>query len=678
MKRRCLAPLLMNWRIGWLEKRSAAYACCFYGKEGKFVPQFAPFNPIFGLSTAACYSLGYRCYFCSLNGADQACNGRDRLVLTHKNVLFTLMSCSSDIMRLSFFIWCAKQPGYSHDRSAVDCMVSVVERLIKRSGNVRGIIGELEAVGCPKKPRNFLLLLRVFWAGGSYQFAYEAVEEMVRLGYTVSTFTHNVIIDVLFKIGRPDMALKALEDVRTPNFLTFNITLQHLSKMRDMFNIKRVFSIMLCKGYYPNENTFGMVVDCFCKAGQLRQAFQVLSFIVVLGMKVSVPVWSMLIDGFARTERISEAHCLLDKMVKTDTPPNVVTYTSLIKGSLRSRNIGDALQILSGLERSGCKPDLVLCNVLVDCFSKIGFYDDAFSVYDGLSEQTLQPDSYTFTSVMSAICKSRRFALAPQLLEGCKMKADLAVCNSILSYYTKAGCPSSTVRFYLDMIYMNYTPDDFTLLGLLNGLCKAGRVDDAVSVYQGILTNRSDLAPHIHCVVIDGLFKAGNSARAMKLLNRLVEHNYPVDDISYTVAIRGLFRARRASDAFILFNQMKEAGLHPNAHTYSVMLYAFCKSRDVKSVRQILHDMAEARVVLGFRTSMMLIRFAVSDSVSDLLYEMCSLGLLHEKAMQMIMSMDFACSGGAERGGQNLTSNDDTHNPSADTCIVHDLSAAVG
>lgn len=60
----------------------------------------------------------------------------------------TLLNCPSDLIALSFFIWCAKQRDYFHDVQSFDHMISVVTRLTGRFETVRGIVGELARVGC--------------------------------------------------------------------------------------------------------------------------------------------------------------------------------------------------------------------------------------------------------------------------------------------------------------------------------------------------------------------------------------------------------------------------------------------------------------------------------------------------------------------------------------------------
>ncbi|KAK9280577.1 hypothetical protein L1049_014271 [Liquidambar formosana] len=269
---------------------------------------------------------------------------------------------------------------------------------------------------------------------------------------------------------------------------------------------------------------------------------------------------------------------------------------------MESQNVGSAFNILSTMESEGCAPDLVLYNVLIDCLAKIGRYNDALDIFVGLPKRKLEPDSYTLTSILSAICMSQKFSLLPMLVSGRVIQADLVACNSLLSYFCKAGFPSHVVEFYSDMIERGFTPDGYSFVGLLRGLCGAGKVEEAINVYHGIVMNHPVLDAHIHTVIMHGLIKVGYFHRAIRLFRKAVVEKYPLDVVSYTVAICGLLKGGRTKEASTLYGQMKEVGIDPNAHTYKVMLFGFCKDRVANMVKQMLQEMIDARIELDFNT----------------------------------------------------------------------------
>ncbi|XP_052181403.1 putative pentatricopeptide repeat-containing protein At1g16830 [Diospyros lotus] len=449
-------------------------------------------------------------------------------------------------------------------------------------------------------------------------------------------------------------------------------------RLRDVINIQLVLRKMLRKGYYLNAKTFSVVFSCFCKSGRLAEALQLLGLMISLGIPTTVGVWSILIDGFCRSGKLVFAAYLLEKMVETGCSPNVVTCTSLIKGFMESHMPERAIHILRAMESKGCSPDLVLCNVLIDCFSKMGMHDEALDLFCSLPDRELIPDSYTLCSIISALCLSRQFTLLPILIGGgFPIQADLVLCNSLLSFFCRAGYPPGAIEFYNDMIDRGFLPDGYSYSGLLSGLCGTGRIGEAVNVYHAIVTNRLCLDPHLHTVIIDGLINYGKFHRAIQLFRKAVLEKYPLDVVSYTVAIRAFFRGGRTVEACSLYNQMKEIGVPPNAHTYNVMLFGFSRERDIRMIREILKDMAEAGFELDISRFHMiknlLMKSCYSHSAFDLFFDMCTSELITDKAMGALLLKGHAL-------GLNIDGNV-VNIPEVDTSDSDDISnvaAAVG
>ncbi|XP_015062000.1 putative pentatricopeptide repeat-containing protein At1g16830 [Solanum pennellii] len=559
-----------------------------------------------------------------------------RIILTPTIVRTTISNCRSDILAFSFFLWCARQPNYFHDRGTLTLIVSIVSRLMKRCRTVKGIIKGLEEVGCVIKPQTLLFLLRIYWFGGMYDRVFEAFEEILRYGYTPNTFSRNIVMDVLFKIERVEVALRVLKETEVPNFLSYSIAVCNLCKLNDLVNLQDVLTVMLRKRYYPNEETFFVILHCYCKGGCIAEAIQILGLMIVLGVPICERIWSILIDVHCKAGNMDAASHLLKKMVESGYSPNVVTCTSLIKGFFESQMPSKAFGILDTMESKGCSPDLVLCNVLIHCLSKMGRYEDAINAFFHLREQRLTPDSYTLCSLITTVCLSKQFVELPLLITGFKIQPDLVACNSFLSYFCKAGYPAGAIEFYNDMIDRGFVADKYTFAGLLTGLCRSGRIGEAVKVYHGLVRSHVGLDSHIITVIINGLIKSGKFHKAISLIREAASWKSQLDDVSYTIAISGLLIGGEVREAYALFRQMKEVGLAPSKQTYNLILSDFCKRSDFSMVEEILLEMVNASVEvdhlsLSFMKNL-LYRSRHSASLFTLLTDVSTSGILPREA----------------------------------------------
>ncbi|KAK4773506.1 hypothetical protein SAY87_028525 [Trapa incisa] len=548
-----------------------------------------------------------------------------RFTLSPRAVRSTLSNCPSDLIALRFFLWCAGQKNYCHDRDAFHFMASVLGRLTDRYTTVSGVLSELESVGYVVKAYAFLILMRIYWVGGFYEHVLETFEQMGRFGFFRSTFARNMVMDVLFKIGRADLAIHFLSQMQVPNFLTFNIALCNLSKTNDFVNVRDVLRTMINKGFYPSKQALEMLCHRCCMVGRLLESSQVLCIMITLGTLISLSTWGILIDGYCRSGRFKIAEFLLEKMEQTGCSPNVVTYTTLIKRYLESQLVDEAFRILRIMELKGISPDLVLCNVLIDCLSRNALYGHALNVFLSMSTWKLAPDSYTFSSLLSTMIHAKRFSHLPMLMRGFDVEADLVVCNSLLSYFCKAGFPSLAIDLYKDMVIRGLAVDKYSFVGFLYGLCGARKIDEAINIYHGIVLKYPSLDAHVHTTMVHGLIQVGQYHQAITLFNSAMTKNYELDAVSYTVAIHGLLLDGRSSEASALFHKMKEIGLYPNAHTYNVMLSWFCKEKDVKMVVRLLEEMINGRIPLRHESFVRVINFlsrsSYGKSVSCLLVE---------------------------------------------------------
>lgn len=561
--------------------------------------------------------------------------------LSPQLVLTTLQNCPSDLVALSFFLWCARKQNYFHDKPAFRHMVGVVSNLTHKYGSVRGILEELESIGCETRAQTLLLLMRVYWRAAMHDMVFEAFAAMSGYGYVPNTYVRNIIVDVLFKIGSVDAALRFLEETQAPNFLSFNIAVCNLCRLNEVDKVKGVLRCMLSRGYYMNLETYALVLNCFCKFGRLEEASQLLGMMVVVGAPVSVNVWSILIDGYCKSGWIEVAAYILEKMVAIGCSPNIVTCTSLIKAFLESRMPGKAFEILDTLESKGCFPDLVLCNVLIDCLSKMGCYEGAFEVFSSLRDLRLQPDVYTYSSLVTTICLSRQYVLLPLLTSGLSIEPDLVVSNCLLSYFCKSGYPEGAIEFYDDMIDRGFLPDKYSFAGVLNALCRLGRIHEAVNVYHGIIRSYSGIDAHIHTIVINALAKSGSFDKAMKLFRRAMTEKFPLDAVSYSVAIDGMIRDGRMEEAYCMFSQMKEMKVVPNQHTYNMILSGFCKDGDIHVVKYVLKEMIDAKITMdyhAFKLMKKLICDSPNSDLADLFLELRNLGLLPKEDQELLVN----------------------------------------
>ncbi|KAL6642619.1 hypothetical protein ACP70R_020800 [Stipagrostis hirtigluma subsp. patula] len=553
------------------------------------------------------------------------------LVPTPQLVDAAVARCPSDALALSFFLWCARRPGYFHPPSSFDRLLPAATRLASRLRTAPALLHELQGLGCPIRPHTFLLLLRLYWRGGQFDLVLELFDQMPLWGFRPNAFACNVALDVQLRIGDVEAARRAWDDNPSPNYLTYAIVLTHLCRAGNWSAVRGCFMEMLQRGFLPSADSLTAVFACCSKAGTMPELLQLLSFAHVSGCHLTSAMWTCLIARMCHEGRLEEACRVLEKMVGSGFNPNVVTYTPLVRGFLRAGRNDKVSELLGYMVSAGCGPDLVLYNVLMDCMSKEGRYDDALDIYMHIHSSQIKPDAYTLSTLVRVLQLSQNIGLLPRLILGSDISYDLVACNSVLGSLCKSGFPSEAIQFYIDMIGMGIRPDSYTYIGLLDSLCRLGRVNHAISFYDSIVESHPESNAYVHAAILSGLIRQGQNVTALRILKEAVRKNYAIDAMCYTIVLHGLFRAHLVEEACRLFDQMKLSGMASNTCTYNVMLRGLCRTRDLHAIKQLLTEMELADVEMDSvsfnAVVVLLIKSQRIGAATAMVREMLNLGM---------------------------------------------------
>ncbi|KAM7487053.1 hypothetical protein LguiA_003062 [Lonicera macranthoides] len=137
----------------------------------------------------------------------------------------------------------------------------------------------------------------------------------------------------------------------------------------------------------------------------------------------------------------------------------------------------------------------------------------------------------------------------------------------------------------------------YSYVGLLSGLCGAGRIVEAVNVYHGIVTNHFNLDAYILTVILERLIKSGNFQIAVKLfrkavakkerdikmvkqiLREMIDRGIELDCSTFNM-IMSMFRSRHSHAIHHLFIEFLELGLISNKTLHALLVNGLTNAGD--------------------------------------------------------------------------------------------------
>ncbi|ERM94580.1 putative pentatricopeptide repeat-containing protein At4g17915 [Amborella trichopoda] len=124
------------------------------------------------------------------------------------------------------------------------------------------------------------------------------------------------------------------------------------------------------------------------------------------------------------------------------------------------------------------------------------------------------------------------------------------------------------------MFSRNIAPTLAAYNTIINGLCKAGDIGDALRLFRKLdgLSCRPELIRYN--ILIDGLCKCGKTHEARRVLKELGKMGYTPNGITYRTVITCCFRSGKANLGFELFSEMKHKGynIDGDAFAYCTMI----------------------------------------------------------------------------------------------------------
>ncbi|KAE9615818.1 putative tetratricopeptide-like helical domain-containing protein [Lupinus albus] len=218
-----------------------------------------------------------------------------------------------------------------------------------------------------------------------------------------------------------------------------------------------------------------------------------------------------------------------------------------------------------------------------------------------LGEGGVFPDTFRLTQLITKLCRRWKNGIAWEVLH-CVMKlgggVEAASCNAMLTGLGKERDIGRMNELLAEMEEMKISPNVITFGILVNHLCKARRIDEALQVFDRLRgkgeSNIVGVEPDVvlYNTLIDGLCKVGREEEGLRLLEEMktVSKHRP-NTITYNCLIDGLCKAGNVDNARALYNQMIADGLQPSVVTLNTLIDGFCKHGMVFSAVEFFNEM---------------------------------------------------------------------------------------
>lgn len=451
-------------------------------------------------------------------------------------------------------------------------------------------------------PSSFTLccLIHSFSSQGKMDRVIEVLELMSsgEVNYPFDNFVCSSVIYGFVKIGKPELAVGFYENAVNSGALKANIV-TYTALLSAYFRLGRIEEASKMVARMENDGlSFDVVfysnwIYEYFTEGIIEEAFRKYREMVNAKVKMDVVAYTVLIDGVSKQGNVEKAVGFLSKMIKNGVKPNLITFAAIMFGFCKRGKLKEAFAFFKMVEFFAIEVDEFTYAILIDGVCRKGDFDCAFRLLDEMDNKGIKPSIVTYNTIINGLCKAGRTSEADDIsksivgdvftystllhgyvgennaagmlqtkkrFEAAGISPDVAMCNILIKALFMIGLFEDALIIYKGMPEMDLTANSVTYCTMIDGYCKAGRIDQALEIFDQFRRTPYSSSTACYDCIIHGLCKNGMVDMAIEVFMELVERNLSVDMMLFMRLVNVTCDTKGAGEASYLVQRMTNIG----------------------------------------------------------------------------------------------------------------------
>ncbi|KAK7287130.1 hypothetical protein RIF29_00194 [Crotalaria pallida] len=314
---------------------------------------------------------------------------------------------------------------------------------------------------------------------GSVNHGKEIHSYIVRHGVPFDVYLKSALIDIYFKGGDVDMALKIFQqdasvDVAVCTAMISGYVLNGLNI--DAIN---VFRWLIQEGMTPNRLTMASVLPACAALAALKLGKELHCNILKKQLDNLCHIGSAITDMYAKCGRLNLAYKFFRRMSERDS----VCWNSMIASFSQHGKPEMAIDLFRQMGMSGIKfGSMTLSSALSACANLPAFYYGK-ELHGFVVRNSFSSDTFVASPLIDMYSKCGKLALARCVFDLMDWKNEVSW-NSIIAAYGNHGRPRECLDLFHEMLEAEIHPDHVTFLVILSACGHAGLVDEGIYYFR--------------------------------------------------------------------------------------------------------------------------------------------------------------------------------------------------
>ncbi|KAG6479996.1 pentatricopeptide repeat-containing protein At4g20740-like [Zingiber officinale] len=453
------------------------------------------------------------------------------------------------------------------------------------------------------KPRIYLYnrILDALIATGHLDLALSVYDDLKVDGLKEEAITFMILAKGFCRAGRMNDLFQLLERMRSelckPDVFAYTALIKVLDSEGNMDGCLRVWEELVKDGVKVDVVAYSTMVSGLSKAGKVEKGYELFLEMKRKGFVIDPAVYGSLVEGLVVEGRVGDGCQLLNDMNNNGYRGDLCIYNSLIKGLCTIGRVHKARKLFQLLMKEGIIPSSETVIPMLSVYADINDKANFFQLADQLGELKLSISDLMTNFFSSFITNANRGTKALEVFEELKARGYCSVSiynilieclqsikdvkhaldlykeikNSkvfqpdshtycpIISCFVAEGHIREACSCYNMMKENSWTPSVEAYCSLVNGLCKIGEIDAAITLVKDCLGNvTSGPMEFKHALTVINTCRAKSPEKVIKILHEIIDQNCPLEDIIYCSIIYGFCKYASSEEARKVLAEMRD------------------------------------------------------------------------------------------------------------------------
>ncbi|KAI8910695.1 hypothetical protein DFJ77DRAFT_105171 [Powellomyces hirtus] len=501
-------------------------------------------------------------------------------------------------------------------------------------------------------------ILRHREAFNSLEAAETYLAEMRGEGLEANYDTYALLMDALGSQGCGEGAAAVLKMLEAAGGEIDANVYQHVilgyARSNNVERAVAAFREMQERGIAASARNYTTIISCYAKRKEMSVVEELYQEMVEQGLQPTIVTFNVLLKLYFDLDQLDAAQSVFRAIENAGLQPQTDTFNTMISGFVRLKRLDDAVAVYNQMEAAGVAHDKFTFAAMIHGCGQAGMMINAMRYYRDLRRSDVAINYYHFSILQAAFATAKDMQTCQEVFRD--MMALYAPTvrnyNILIAGWIRCGdIVNAEAEFNKMKMMAGCEPDAITYRRMIRGYIQAGRVQDALRMYEilrklkgltigvyvhlidacwnnGLTTTAERLLQSMRDTIPDqtppyaiyeriaiSLLKEGNTTSALQWVDRLERVGYIPREYLYSQLIRTAALALNINQALVLTEKMKRNNIQPSVYVFNHLLTA-CENTPT-AIHSILADMHDAGVVFNHYTYSTLI-YLYSKTAPDL------------------------------------------------------------